>query len=88
MAPFPARTARRLAAAFPYGMSHFSGLHGCKYRQRIRLQGQEWIETRLEELAEIFAIAVGGFSVMDNHRFEPDGRRGGEDAGEKRVYFD
>ena len=26
-----------------------------------------WIEYRLEELAQIFAIAVGGFSVMDNH---------------------
>jgi REP element-mobilizing transposase RayT len=26
-----------------------------------------WIENRLEELAEIFAVAVGGFSVMDNH---------------------
>ena len=28
---------------------------------------QEWLENRLEELAEIFAVAVGGFSVMDNH---------------------
>jgi hypothetical protein len=28
---------------------------------------KEWIENRLEELAEIFAVAVGGFSVMDNH---------------------
>jgi hypothetical protein len=27
----------------------------------------EWLENRLEELAEIFAVAVGGFSVMDNH---------------------
>ena len=26
-----------------------------------------WIENRLEELAQIFAIAVGGFSVMDDH---------------------
>ena len=26
-----------------------------------------WIENRLEELAQIFGIAVGGFSVMDNH---------------------
>jgi hypothetical protein len=38
---------------------------------------QEWIENRLEELAEIFAVAVGGFSVMDNHlhvllRLDPD----------------
>ena len=38
---------------------------------------KQWIEHRLEELAEIFAIAVGGFSVMDNHlhvlvRLDPD----------------
>ena len=38
---------------------------------------KEWIENRLEELAEIFAVAVGGFSVMDNHlhvllRLDPD----------------
>jgi REP element-mobilizing transposase RayT len=28
---------------------------------------KEWIDRRLEELAGIFAISVGGFSVMDNH---------------------
>ena len=28
---------------------------------------KEWLEKRFEELAEIFAVAVGGFSVMDNH---------------------
>ena len=38
---------------------------------------KEWLENRLEELSEIFAIAVGGFSVMDNHlhlllRLDPD----------------
>src|SRR5262249_10253018 len=26
-----------------------------------------WIESRLQELAEIFAVSVGGFSVLDNH---------------------
>src|SRR6185437_9016313 len=26
-----------------------------------------WIESRLRELAEIFAVSVAGFSVMDNH---------------------
>jgi hypothetical protein len=26
-----------------------------------------WIDHRLRELADIFSIAVGGFSVMDNH---------------------
>ena len=25
-----------------------------------------WIENRIEELAQIFAVGVGGFSVMDN----------------------
>ncbi len=39
---------------------------------------REWIEHRLQELAEIFAVAVGGFSVMDNHlqllvRLDPRG---------------
>ena len=28
---------------------------------------KEWIENRIEELAQIFALGVGGFSVMDNH---------------------
>jgi hypothetical protein len=28
---------------------------------------EEWIENRIEELAEIFAVGIGGFSVMDNH---------------------
>ncbi|MFI5460947.1 MAG: transposase [Isosphaerales bacterium] len=26
---------------------------------------KEWIEDRLEELAQVFAVGVGGFSVMD-----------------------
>jgi hypothetical protein len=26
-----------------------------------------WLEDRIEELAQIFAVGVGGFSVMDNH---------------------
>jgi REP element-mobilizing transposase RayT len=39
--------------------------------------GKQWIELRLQELAEIFSVAVGGFSVMDNHlhvlvRLDPD----------------
>jgi hypothetical protein len=28
---------------------------------------KEWIENRIKELAEIFAVGIGGFSVMDNH---------------------
>jgi REP element-mobilizing transposase RayT len=38
---------------------------------------KEWIDRRLQELAEIFAVSVAGFSVMDNHlhvllRLDPD----------------
>jgi REP element-mobilizing transposase RayT len=38
---------------------------------------KEWIEHRLQELSEIFAVSIGGFSVMDNHlhvllRLDPD----------------
>ena len=45
---------------------------------------KEWLENRLEELAEIFAVAVGGFSVMDNHlhvllRLDPDVARAWSD---------
>ena len=44
-----------------------------RYVRRAFLLGEgpedrkKWVENRLEELAEIFAIAVGGFSVMNNH---------------------
>jgi REP element-mobilizing transposase RayT len=43
-----------------------------------------WIERRLQELAEIFAVAVGGFSVLDNHlhvllRLDPDVAAGWSD---------
>jgi hypothetical protein len=36
-----------------------------------------WLDRRIQELAQIFSIAVGGFSVMDNHlhvlvRLDPD----------------
>jgi hypothetical protein len=45
---------------------------------------REWLENRLEELAEIFAVAVGGFSVMDNHlhvllRLDPEVAHGWSD---------
>jgi putative transposase len=35
---------------------------------------KEWLQNRIEELADVFAVAVGGFSVLDNHRFESSGR--------------
>jgi REP element-mobilizing transposase RayT len=28
---------------------------------------KQWIESRLQELADLFSIAVGGFAVLDNH---------------------
>ena len=28
---------------------------------------KQWIENRIEELARIFSISVGGFSILDNH---------------------
>ncbi len=31
------------------------------------LNRKEWIENRVQELSEIFAIPVGSFSVLDNH---------------------
>ena len=31
------------------------------------LDRKAWIEHRLEELAQIFSVSVGGFTVMDNH---------------------
>ncbi len=45
---------------------------------------KEWIEHRLKELADVFAIAVGGFSVLDNHlhllvRLDPDIANGWSD---------
>jgi REP element-mobilizing transposase RayT len=38
---------------------------------------KQWIEDRLQQLAQNFAVAVGGFAVMDNHlhvlcRLDPD----------------
>jgi len=43
-----------------------------------------WIDKRLEELAQIFSLAVGGFSVLDNHlhllvRLDPEVAKGWSD---------
>jgi REP element-mobilizing transposase RayT len=45
---------------------------------------KEWIEKRLEERAQIFGLAVGGFSVLDNHlhlllRLDPEIANGWSD---------
>ena len=39
-------------------------LLGDKHQDR-----KSWIERRLQELADIFAISVGGFAVLDNHLY-------------------
>ena len=45
---------------------------------------KDWIENRLKELDQIFAVSVGGFSLMDNHlhlllRIDPDVASGWSD---------
>ena len=45
---------------------------------------KSWIEHRLEELAEIFSVAVAGFAILDNHlhllvRLDPDVAQGWSD---------
>jgi len=45
---------------------------------------KSWIEHRLEELAEIFSVAVAGFAILDNHlhllvRLDPEVARGRSD---------
>src|SRR5271166_3778062 len=45
---------------------------------------KSWIEHRLEELAEIFSVAVAGFAILDYHlhllvRLDPDVARGWSD---------
>lgn len=38
---------------------------------------KKWLENRLQEVSEVFAISVGGFAILDNHlhflvRIDPD----------------
>ena len=58
----------------------------CVRRASLLGEGQragerkDWIENRLQELDAIFAVSVGGFSIMDNHlhlllRIDPDTAR-------------
>jgi hypothetical protein len=52
------------------------------------LNSKEWIENRLEALSDIFAVAVGGFSVMDGdgriHRSAVSPRKGVDLGGARR----
>ena len=62
----------------PAGITASRGVcaaRSCSAKGRTRPQGMD--RDRLQELAEIFAVSVGGFSVMDNHlhvlvRLDPD----------------
>jgi len=45
------------------------------------LDRKSWIEHRLQELAQIFSVAVAGFAILDNHlhvlvRLDPDVAKG------------
>jgi len=48
------------------------------------LDRKGWIEHRLQELAQIFSVAVAGFAILDNHlhvlvRLDPDVAKGWSD---------
>ena len=58
-------------------------------RVQLTVLRKEWLEDRLEEFADIFAVAVGGFSVMDSHlhvlvRIDPEVAQRGLAAATKR----
>ncbi|MEQ1830329.1 MAG: hypothetical protein ABL921_30510 [Pirellula sp.] len=67
--------------------------------RRAHLMGDEaapgrkdWIENRLKELDQIFAVSVGGFSLMDNHlhlllRIDPDVASGWSDTEVAERWF-
>ena len=63
----------------PSGTRWYHCVTRCVRRAFLLSEGpinrREWIELRLEELASIFAVAVGGFSIRAHHRFEPRKRR-------------
>ena len=53
---------------------------------------KDWIENRLRELDAIFAVSVGGFSLMDNHlhlllRIDPDTAKGWSDTEVAERWF-
>ena len=53
---------------------------------------KDWIENRLRELDQIFAISLGGFSLMDNHlhlllRIDPDIAKGWSDTEVAERWF-
>jgi hypothetical protein len=59
-------------------------VRGAHLLAKVPEDRKAWIEQRLQELAQIFAVGVGGFSVMDNHlhvllRLDPDVASGWSD---------
>ena len=74
--------------------ANVSRWYHCIYRcvRRAHLLGddaspgrKDWIENRLKELDQVFAVSVGGFSLMDNHlhlllRIDPEVALGWSDA--------
>jgi hypothetical protein len=56
----------------------------CAARVSARGRHDQPIENRIKELAETFAVGIGGFSVMDNHlhlllRLDPNSAQGWSD---------
>jgi len=58
-----------LAIILPFTLRYSSGVSSPPQllSDENGFQRKEWIDQRLKELNEIFAISVGGFSTMDNH---------------------
>ena len=51
---------------------------------------REWLQNRLEKLAEVFAVSVGGFAVMNNHlhlllRLDPEVAQAWSDSGKASI---
>ena len=64
-------TVARSQLVDPEVTAYYHCISRCVRRAYLCGEGYEhrkdWIEKRLEELADIFAISVAGFSIMDNH---------------------
>jgi hypothetical protein len=60
------------------------GVTRCVRRAFLMSEGdlhrEEWFDNQLEELADIFAIGVGGFSVMKNGEVSRKSRKTREEA--------
>src|SRR5271154_4323420 len=84
----PPRTIARAHLVDPTVSRWYHCVTRCVRRAFLLGEGEHerklWIETRLQELAGIFAISVGGFSILDNHlhllvRLDPEAAAGWAD---------